>query len=199
MCAPPPAPRAGPDPFLSALQRHRHGRPRRTPSSVQSMSSPGAGRSARNAGGPSAPPLLPGLPLGPRAGAAGFVGGPRASAAGAPPVPPKRRRGWSGAPSQRSFVCRAREGRWKLCSSWEVGSRKSRQHRGSGDRKGVRVWGGLISETFPRQLVLVGDGGTGKTTFVKRHLTGEFEKKYVGTWGDGARGGGRGARRGARG
>ena len=27
---------------------------------------------------------------------------------------------------------------------------------------------------------LVGDGGTGKTTFVKRHLTGEFEKKYVG-------------------
>jgi len=27
----------------------------------------------------------------------------------------------------------------------------------------------------------VGDGGTGKTTFVKRHLTGEFEKKYIGT------------------
>ena len=33
---------------------------------------------------------------------------------------------------------------------------------------------------FCLQLVLVGDGGTGKTTFVKRHLSGEFEKKYVG-------------------
>lgn len=31
------------------------------------------------------------------------------------------------------------------------------------------------------KLVLVGDGGTGKTTFVKRHLSGEFEKKYIGT------------------
>jgi len=35
------------------------------------------------------------------------------------------------------------------------------------------------------KLILVGDGGVGKTTFVKRHLTGEFEKKYVGTlWGE---------------
>lgn len=33
------------------------------------------------------------------------------------------------------------------------------------------------------KLVLVGDGGVGKTTFVKRHLTGEFEKKYVATIG----------------
>jgi len=33
------------------------------------------------------------------------------------------------------------------------------------------------------KLVLVGDGGVGKTTFVKRHKTGEFEKKYVATLG----------------
>ena len=33
------------------------------------------------------------------------------------------------------------------------------------------------------KLVLVGDGGVGKTTFVKRHKTGEFEKKYVATVG----------------
>ncbi|KAJ2003945.1 GTP-binding nuclear protein gsp1/Ran, partial [Coemansia sp. S85] len=33
------------------------------------------------------------------------------------------------------------------------------------------------------KLVLVGDGGTGKTTFVKRHLSGEFEKKYIATIG----------------
>merc|ERR1711916_417966 len=30
---------------------------------------------------------------------------------------------------------------------------------------------------------LVGDGGVGKTTFVKRHKSGEFEKKYVATLG----------------
>ena len=30
------------------------------------------------------------------------------------------------------------------------------------------------------KLVLIGEGGVGKTTFVKRHLTGEFEKRYVG-------------------
>lgn len=33
------------------------------------------------------------------------------------------------------------------------------------------------------KLVLVGDGGVGKTTLVRRHLTGEFEKKYLPTLG----------------
>ncbi|RZC91991.1 hypothetical protein C5167_027880, partial [Papaver somniferum] len=33
------------------------------------------------------------------------------------------------------------------------------------------------------KLLIAGDGGTGKTTFVKRHLTGEFEKNYEPTIG----------------
>jgi len=33
------------------------------------------------------------------------------------------------------------------------------------------------------KCILVGDGATGKTTFVKRHISGEFEKKYIPTVG----------------
>jgi len=43
--------------------------------------------------------------------------------------------------------------------------------------------GGLNPNTPKFKLLLVGDGGVGKTTFVKRHKTGEFEKKYVATMG----------------
>ena len=31
------------------------------------------------------------------------------------------------------------------------------------------------------KCVLIGDGDTGKAIFVQRHMTGEFEKKYVAT------------------
>jgi len=41
------------------------------------------------------------------------------------------------------------------------------QHQQQDEYGGIPNW----------NLLLVGDGATGKTTFVKRHLTGEFEKK----------------------
>ena len=55
---------------------------------------------------------------------------------------------------------------------------------GRGDASGSNI--AMAAQGEPQvqfKLVLVGDGGTGKTTFVKRHLTGEFEKKYVATLG----------------
>jgi GTP-binding nuclear protein Ran len=33
------------------------------------------------------------------------------------------------------------------------------------------------------KVCVIGDGGVGKTAFIKRHLTGEFERKYVATLG----------------
>jgi GTPase SAR1 family protein len=33
------------------------------------------------------------------------------------------------------------------------------------------------------KLILIGDGAVGKTTFVKRHVTGDFETKYAPTVG----------------
>ena len=41
----------------------------------------------------------------------------------------------------------------------------------------------IKDNTVELKLILIGDGGVGKTTFVKRHLTGEFEKRYVATCG----------------
>ena len=36
---------------------------------------------------------------------------------------------------------------------------------------------------FNFKIILVGDGGVGKSSFVKKHRTGEFEKKYIATQG----------------
>jgi GTP-binding nuclear protein Ran len=41
----------------------------------------------------------------------------------------------------------------------------------------------MASATRPFKLVIFGDGGVGKTTFVKRHLSGEFNKIYEPTMG----------------
>jgi len=33
------------------------------------------------------------------------------------------------------------------------------------------------------KLIVLGDGGVGKTTFLKKHNTGEFERRYIPTFG----------------
>ncbi len=47
----------------------------------------------------------------------------------------------------------------------------------SGSQLGALKKQSIVAEF---KLVLVGDGGVGKTTFVKRHVSGEFEKMYIG-------------------
>ena len=44
----------------------------------------------------------------------------------------------------------------------------------------VCIYSKLSNLNFPSSCCKVGDGGVGKTTFVKRHVSGEFEKRYVG-------------------
>jgi GTP-binding nuclear protein Ran len=41
----------------------------------------------------------------------------------------------------------------------------------------------MVDTAVEFKLVLIGDGGVGKTTFVKRHMTGEYEKRYIATVG----------------
>nr|QBK92446.1 MAG: Ras family GTPase [Pithovirus LCPAC401] len=38
-------------------------------------------------------------------------------------------------------------------------------------------------ENYTHKIVFVGDGGVGKTTFITRHMTGKFEKRYIPTQG----------------
>ena len=39
----------------------------------------------------------------------------------------------------------------------------------------------MATPTF--KLILVGDGATGKTTYVQRHVSGEFRRQYIATIG----------------
>ncbi|KAH7816240.1 RAN3, GTP-binding nucleocytoplasmic protein [Monocercomonoides exilis] len=49
--------------------------------------------------------------------------------------------------------------------------------------KGDKIIADEAKKVPSLKLVLVGDGATGKTTFLQRHLTGEFEKRYISTIG----------------
>lgn len=45
----------------------------------------------------------------------------------------------------------------------------------------VSAWKSIYAESY--KIILVGDGGVGKSTYIRRHLTGDFERKYLPTVG----------------
>ena len=55
--------------------------------------------------------------------------------------------------------------------------------QGSSLAQKVKPAAALSQEAPSYKLILVGDGAVGKTAFVKRHKTGEYEKKYIATIG----------------
>ncbi|XP_057602447.1 GTP-binding nuclear protein Ran [Hippopotamus amphibius kiboko] len=144
-----------------------------------------------------------------RAGARGLTG--RRACARPPGLPrparreplPTRQADGCGRRSQGGVRARPRRTTWErrgAVSPPSLGARRRRlrlrafelrfrhlsspQSDGRGDPSGSNIT--MAAQGEPQvqfKLVLVGDGGTGKTTFVKRHLTGEFEKKYVATLG----------------
>lgn len=57
------------------------------------------------------------------------------------------------------------------------------EEEGSGERPAKRAATAPPLRVVEFKVVLVGDGGVGKTTLVKRHKSGEFQNKYVPTLG----------------
>lgn len=61
--------------------------------------------------------------------------------------------------------------------------KKDDEPEGDGARVGATSSSSKATPIAEFKVVLVGDGGVGKTTLVKRHLSGEFQTKYVPTLG----------------
>jgi GTP-binding nuclear protein Ran len=66
------------------------------------------------------------------------------------------------------------------CSHFRLSNADDREH---GDEKGDKKGPDVPKQVPDFKLILCGDGGTGKTALWKRVLTGEFERKYVATFG----------------